>query len=136
MTAAATELQRAIVAVLESDAGLTGLLGGPKVFDRTPPDVSFPYVTFGRTSLFDWSTDTEAGSEHLFTIHVWSQHAGKREVFAIMERLRTLLHEAQLPVEGHRLVLLRQEFAEARYEPGERVHHGVMRFRALIEPDA
>ena len=136
MTAAATELQRAIVAGLEADAGLADLLGGPKVFDHTPADVAFPYVSFGRTSLFDWSTDTEPGSEHLFTIHGWSRHAVKREVFAIMERVRSLLHDVQLVVDGHRLVLLRQEFVEVRYEPGERVRHGLMRFRALLEPEA
>lgn len=136
MTAAATELQRAIVAVLEADAGLSTILGGPKIFDRTPADVAFPYLTFGRTSAVDWSTDTETGSEHLFTIHAWSLHAGKREVFEIMESVRALLHEADLSVDGHRLVLLRHEFAEARYDPDENVHQGLMRFRALLEPEA
>jgi len=133
MTAAATEVQRAIVTVLGADAALAGLLGGPKVFDRTPADVAFPYLSFGRTSVFDWSTDTEMGSEHLFTIHAWSLHAGKGEVLAIMEAVRSLLHDAALPVEGHRLVLLRQEFAEARFDPDQLVHHGSMRFRALLE---
>lgn len=134
MTAAATELQRAIVTALEDDAGLAGLLGGQKVFDHTPADVAFPYVSFGRTSVYDWSTDTETGSEQLFTIHAWSLHAGKREVLAIMEGVRGLLHDAALPVDGHRLVLLRQEFAEARFDPDQLVHHGLMRFRALLEP--
>jgi hypothetical protein len=134
MTAAATELQRAIVTVLEDDAGLAGLLGGQKVYDHTPADVAFPYVSFGRTSVYDWSTDTETGSEQLFTIHAWSLHAGKREVLAIMEGVRGLLHDAALPVDGHRLVLLRQEFAEARFDPDQLVHHGLMRFRALLEP--
>jgi len=122
------------VTALEDDAGLAGLLGGQKVFDHTPADVAFPYVSFGRTSVYDWSTDTETGSEQLFTIHAWSLHPGKREVLAIMEGVRGLLHDAALPVDGHRLVLLRQEFAEARFDPDQLVHHGLMRFRALLEP--
>jgi hypothetical protein len=136
MTAAATELQRAIFAVLGTDTGLLEKLGGPKVFDRTPADVDFPYLTFGRTSVVDWSTDTETGSEHLFTLNVWSAHEGKGECFEIMERVGSLLYDAPLAVDGHTLVLLRQEFAEARFDAVQRVHHGAMRFRALLEPQA
>lgn len=133
MTQAALELQKAIFAQLSTDAPLADLLGGPKVYDHAPADVAFPYVTFGRTSLFDWSTDTEGGSEQILTIHAWSKRQGKREALRIMEAVRLAL-EGELPaLDGFRLVLLRLEDADARFEESEAVHHGLLRFRALVE---
>ena len=52
MTAAATELQKSTFVTLAGDAALVGLLGGGKIFDHAPTQVTFPYITFGRTSAF------------------------------------------------------------------------------------
>ena len=57
------ELQTTIVTALTSDPGILALLGGPKVFDRVPERVAFPYLTMGRTAVVDWSTGTEDGAE-------------------------------------------------------------------------
>ena len=136
MTQAATELQKAIFAALAGDSALAALLGGNKIHDHAPAHVAFPYVTFGRTSVFDWSTGTESGDEHLFTLHIWSKAQGKKETLAIMERVKALLHEAPLNLTGYHLVSLRLEFSEARFDEDVSVHHGLMRFRALTEESA
>ena len=60
-------------------------LVGTRIFDHAPANVAFPYITFGRTSVYDWSTGTESGTEQLFTLHVWSKAKGKKEVLEIME---------------------------------------------------
>ncbi len=133
MTGRALELQRAIFAALSQDAALTALLGGPRVFDRVPANTPFPYVTFGRTSLYDWSTGTESGVEQLFTLHVWSKAQGKSETLAILERIAGLLDDQPLPLEGAALVSMRLEFSEVRYDEDLAVHHGLARFRALVE---
>lgn len=133
MTAAATELQKAVFATLSGDATLAGMLGGGKVYDHAPASVAFPYITFGRTSVFDWSTGTESGAEQLFTLHVWSKGQGKKEALEIMERARTLLDDAPLALDDHHLVSNRLEFSEVRYDDNLSVHHGLLRFRALTE---
>ncbi|PSJ61342.1 DUF3168 domain-containing protein [Pseudaminobacter soli (ex Li et al. 2025)] len=133
MTASAVELQKAIFSVLEADSALIGLLGGAKVFDRAPDDQPFPYLTFGRTSVYDWSTGTEKGSEHLFTLHVWSKAKGKKEALEIMEAARKRLDAGSLALDSHHLVNMRLEFAEARYDEDLAVHHGLLRYRAVIE---
>src|SRR5690606_31296217 len=79
MTDAAADLQKALFAALAGDAALVSALGGAKVFDHAPAHVAFPYVTFGRTSVHDWSTDAERGAEHLVTLHVWSKARGRME---------------------------------------------------------
>lgn len=133
MTQSAAELQRAIFAALGGDAPLVGLLGAAKIHDHAPAHVEFPYITFGRTSVFDWSTGTESGDEQLFTLHIWSKAQGKKQTLAIMERVKALLHDAPLELTGYHLVSIRLEFSEARFDDDLSVHHGLMRFRALVE---
>ncbi len=133
MAGPALELQKAIFAALSQDGALTGLLGGLRVFDRVPASTPFPYVTFGRTSLYDWSTGTERGAEQLFTLHVWSKAQGKSETLAILERIAALLDDRPLTLDGHALVSMRLEFSEVRHDEDLAVHHGLARFRALME---
>jgi hypothetical protein len=129
----AAELQKAIFAALGANTALATLVGA-RIFDHAPANVAFPYITFGRTSVYDWSTGTENGAEQLFTLHVWSKAKGKKEVLDIMELARATLHDAALDLEGHRLVNLRLEFSEARYDDRNEAHHGLLRFRAVTEP--
>jgi len=134
MTAAAAELQKAVFAALSADAGIVAALGEAKVFDRVPPNATFPYVTFGRTSIYDWSTASESGTEQLFTLHVWSKAHGKAETLSILERIGAVLHEQPLALDGHALVNLRREFFEVRFDDDLDLYHGLARFRAVTEP--
>ncbi|MCO5063118.1 MAG: DUF3168 domain-containing protein [Rhizobiaceae bacterium] len=133
MASAAAELQMAIFAALKGDDTLVDALGGPKIYDHTRSDAAFPYVTFGRTSVYDWSTGTEIGTEHLFTVHVWSKAKGKKETLDIMGIIEARLNDQPLAMTGFRLVNLRQEFAETRFDEDQSVTHGLLRFRAIIE---
>lgn len=128
----AAELQKAIFGTLGANAALTALVG-TRILDHAPANVAFPYITFGRTSVYDWSTGTESGTEQLFTLHVWSKAKGKKEALEIMEAARQTLHDAALELEGHSLVNLRLEFSEARYDDRNEAHHGLLRFRAVTE---
>ena len=136
MTAPTAELQKAVFEALEGDTALTALLGAPKIFDHAPANVAFPYINFGRTSIYDWSTGTESGTEQLFTLHIWSKAKGKKETLEIMELARARLDDRALALVGHQLVNLRLEFAEERYDEDLSLHHGLLRFRAVTEPSA
>ncbi|KQZ94197.1 hypothetical protein ASD64_04825 [Mesorhizobium sp. Root157] len=133
MNSAEADLQKALFSELNGDPALFALLGGQKVFDRTPDKVAFPYVTFGRTSIFDWSTGTESGTEQLCTLHIWSKAKGKKEAFDIMATMRAKLDQAPLELNQHHLVNFRFEFAEVRFDDEQAVYHGLLRFRAVIE---
>ena len=121
MTAPAAELQKAIFVALGGRRGADCADRRAAIFDHAPANVAFPYITFGRTSVFDWSTGTESGTEQLFTLHVWSKAKGKKETLEIMELARSaLLDDAALELDRHQLVNMRLEFAEARYDDGSR----------------
>ena len=133
MTAPAAELQRAVFGALAADAALAALVGA-RIYDHVPAKASFPYISFGRTSIYDWSTGTESGSEQLFTLHIWSKAKGKKETLEIMERARVLLEDARLDLNQHNLVNMRLEFAEARHDEELALYHGLLRFRAVTGP--
>lgn len=131
---AAAELQKAIFKALRQDARVSRLLGsGGRIFDHAPADIGFPYITFGRTGSYDWSTGTETGCEHLVTLHVWSKAKGKAESLELIEAASARLHDGALALNGYRLVNLRLEFSETRFDDDLSVYHGLMRFRAVTE---
>jgi len=138
MPAAAWSLQQSIFAALTADAALTALLDGTRIYDDVPQGTQPPYLTLGQSTERDWSTggdpDTEAGSEHILTLHVWSSARGKKQAHDIIGAIRAALHDQPLTLTGHRLVNLRHEFSETRRDPDGETIHGLARFRAVTEP--
>lgn len=51
--------------------------------DSTPKNEVFPYLTMGAISARDWSDKFTPGQEVDTSVHIWSQHDGKKEVFEI-----------------------------------------------------
>ncbi|MEZ5841429.1 MAG: DUF3168 domain-containing protein [Hyphomicrobiales bacterium] len=134
MPQAGWALQKGVFDKLAADAVVTERLGGARIYDDVPRKAEFPYVTFGQSTLYDWSTGTEDGAEHVLTLHVWSNGGGKRETFEIMDAVTASLSGQSLALSGHHLVSLRLEFAEARRDPDRLTYHGILRFRAVTEP--
>jgi hypothetical protein len=134
MPSASWALQRSIYEVLSADAAMTNLLGADRIFDGAPQRTAMPYVTYGQSVMRDWSTGSEAGEEHLLTLHVWSRADGRNEAHEIMQALRGALHERPLTLDGHRLINLRHEVSEARREADGETYHGIVRLRAVTEP--
>lgn len=127
-------LQRAVFLTLANNQALTALLGGPRLYDDTPQPVVFPYITFGQSTLRDASTSTDPGDEHILTLHVWSRTHGRKEAQAIIDVIRTSLHDQPLVLTGHHLVNLRHEYSDCRRDPDGETTHGTVRLRAMTEP--
>lgn len=135
MRSASQALQAAIHAALSADAGVMAALGGePRIYDHVPRKPNYPYITFGQTTLRDWSTGSDVAEEHTLTLHVWSLAAGRNEVHRIIDALRSALHERDLPIAGHRLINLRHELSEIRRESDGERFFGTVHLRAVTEP--
>ena len=129
---AATALEKAIVRHLRNDATLTGLLNGPKIYDHAPRREETPYITVGDIETTAWDTFRARGHQHRLTLHVWTDHRGRREAFGILHRLDELLDEAALTLDGgHHLVSLRTTFWTALPDPNGRHVRGLIRLRAI-----
>ena len=128
-------LQRGIYQALANSSELGALLGGTRIYDDAPQAASYPFITLGQSLVRDWSTGTEDGAEHLLTLHVWSRAGGKKQVAEIIEAIRAVLHDQPLMLADHHLINLRHEFCEARLDPDGDTFHGIVRYRAVTEPD-
>jgi hypothetical protein len=133
MTNASFALQSSVFAALMADETVQALLS-TRVFDAVPRDAAFPYAVLGDGKETNFDTATEEGSEHVFTITVWSRNGGHKEAKSIADAIRFVLNNATLSLDGHALVDLRfLDCAYARSTDGE-TYSAVLRFRAVTEP--
>ncbi len=128
-------LQKAIIAVLASDGSVQALLGSPaRLYDDPPRETAYPFVSLGLSTLSDADTASERGHEHSIVLDVWSRQGGRKEARAIVGAIEAVLHNADLTLDGHRLINLRFSFADVfRDEDGETMR-AVIRYRAVSEP--
>ena len=134
MAAASWALQRSLYQMLSNAPALTSRLGGARIYSKAPQGEALPYITLGQTVNLDWSTGTEDGTEHDLTLHVWTSADSAEEVHEIMDAVKAVLHDRPLSLDDHYLVNLRHQFAEARIDPDGETMHGIVRYRAVTEP--
>lgn len=135
MTAGASwALQKGVYETLIADTALTGLLGGPRVFDDVPDTAAFPYLTIGDDATSEYLTFSDTGFAHAFAVHVWSRASGRGELKQIAAAVIAALHDAPLVLEDNLLVNLGFLSSLALRESDGRTYHGIVRFRAVTEP--
>lgn len=136
MTIGATlDLQRSVVTRLKASADLQVLIGSPiRLFEEVPPDPQFQYVTIGAEQRLPDLAECIDGAEIFFDFHVFSRGKGYQQCKAIGSVLIDELHDASLTLAAHRCVLL--HLSDERYfiDPDNLTKHGVVTFRALVEP--
>jgi Protein of unknown function (DUF3168) len=133
-TNASAALRAAVHDALMSDARVTSVLGGPKIYDEPPRAAVFPYVTLGEARIADFSAGNERSEEHQLTLHAWSRQGGHREAHMITGALMQALDDAPLALTDHHLVNFRFAVADVRREGDGRTYHALVRFRAVTEP--
>ncbi|MDE3061210.1 MAG: DUF3168 domain-containing protein [Pseudomonadota bacterium] len=124
-------LQEAVYTALTGDSTLMALITG--VYDRPPEGTVFPYVTLGESVGADWSNAGTVGMEHVFSVRVWSRQGGRKEAATIMERLHTLLHEANLTVTGQTLVMMKFSASQITLENDGWTYQGIMKFQTYLQ---
>lgn len=129
---AALALQEALIAALRTDAGVTALVGAG-IHDGAPKNAGFPHVALGEVVSRDWDTASDEGAEHFVTLMVWSRASGRREVLVIIGAMMAVLDEADLNLNGHRLVNLSVVASDTRREADGRTWRGRLRLRAVTE---
>lgn len=130
MAEAANALQKAIYEMLTADAGLGALIGAAGVFDRRMTGKPMPYIVFAETVTSDYGPGAE---EHLLTLEAWSDAEGRREVQAIAERAKLLLHDAAPNLTDAVLVNLQHRTTRIRREPKTRAFVAEIVLRAVTE---
>lgn len=108
MTGPILALRRAILTVAQADGELTNLMGGQvRLYDEPPRAAEPVYAVFGAVTAEDWSTDRDRGHEQFVALVVWGKAGSARSALLVAERLATLLDDAALSLDAHRLINLR-----------------------------
>lgn len=128
-------LQKAIFAALSGDTEIADAVGVDGILDRLARQPRLPSIVFSDMRSSDWSTATEAGDEHLVTIDVFSGENGRREIQALGEAVRRLLHDKPLQLDGHHLVNFRHVGSRMQREAKTHRHRATLQFRAVTEPN-
>ena len=125
------ELEKAIYQTLINYATLNAMISG--VFDQVPEHASFPYISIGESVSRDWSTKTTSGAQISVTLHIFSRYGGKKQAIDVMRRIHELLHQGNLSLSGHVLIMMRFEYSNVSLESDGSTYQGVIRLRALTE---
>lgn len=133
--AVAAALQGAVYQQLQSDPGLSVLVGD-RVYDAVPkgrlPDL---YVALGPERVKDASDKTGHGAWHEFAVSVISDDAGFQSAKEVSAAVCDALIDADLALDRGRLVALNFKRAGAQRERAGRRRVDLI-FRARVEDDA
>jgi Protein of unknown function (DUF3168) len=133
MTHALLALREAIRSHAITDTSLAAQLIMPTtIFDEPPRGATGVYITFGEATTQDWSSDT-VGHAHSVKLHVWSVPGSSHPALLAAERLAEILHDTNLTLTNHRLVLLRVENVDLKRDPLTRLMRVDVTLRALTE---
>lgn len=124
-------LQKAIYELLTGDTTLMNLITG--VHDKVPENAQFPYVMIGDITCADWASKTTSGMECTMLLTIYSREGGRRQATQIMERLYALMHDANMDVDNHTLVMMRFASSAIVLESDGETYRGMMRYRVLLQ---
>ena len=127
-------LRAAILAAAQADAELVALMGGAlRLYDEPPRAAEPVYAVFGDVTAQDWSTDPGRAHDQTASLVVWARPGSARSALLAAERFASLLHEADLPLAGHRLVLCRVTEVAAARDAATGLATATVRLRAVTE---
>lgn len=142
MTWAPSEVQKVLFTILTTDAALCTLLGTTplpggtqKVFDFTPDNTPYPYISFHPMPYTNRDNHTWDGMEVEFQLDVWYRELGRgtKDVQAIQFRIDQLLNNASPCVEGWNIVSLKRSFVDIQTDLSDGVtKQGIQRFKLLL----
>lgn len=127
-------LRAAILARAAADPQLVALMGGAvRLHDEPPRAAGSVYGVFGDASARDGSTDLSRGHEQDLAIAIWGEPGSALAALTVAERLATLLHDAPLTLDGHRLVNLRVAAIDTARDEKTGRTRATLRLRAVTE---
>lgn len=130
-------LQLAVRNTLVANAEVKAQLGDPaRIYDEPPADPVFPYITCGRSECLPYDGDALHVVEQILHLHVWSRYAGRKEAKAVVTAVRAALQDQALTAGGYHHSNLRATYTDVFRVGDGRTTQGVIRLRALTEPEA
>ncbi len=131
---ASAALQIAMIDALRADVAVAGYLG-QRAYDNSPVAEVFPYLTLGPAQEVSDDVECIDGVECFQQIDIWTQEGGSQlSAKQICGAVKRALHGADLTLEEpYALVLIEVEDWRVTGDPDEKIAHGIVNVRALVE---
>jgi Protein of unknown function (DUF3168) len=128
------QLQKAIVARLNSDAGVDAIVAG-RIYDYVPPDALMPYLNFGPFQLLPEHGDCLDGGEVFITLDGWAREKKSVTIKQLGTAVARALDLAPIVLEApQRLVEMSIEQIQYLRDPDGITTHAVITVHAFTEP--
>lgn len=126
---ASSALQKAILAALKADAGVSAIVG-VQIYDKFPKSGVYPCITFGPSYYTTGRRDCQSPRTETFQIDVWDQSEHDRQLCkALMDAVTAALDASDLSLDDpyalERMDLVR---AVVRDDPDGVTTHGILQF--------
>lgn len=129
-------LQAAINTALAADTAVKALIGNPvRLYQEAKTNATFPYVVFGDTQDLPDLAECIDGWEIFFALNIYSRAGGFQEAKNIGAAIDAVLHDATFTLTGYRCLIIERD-SPTRYvvAPDNMTKHGLLTFRAMVEP--
>lgn len=135
MTDPAFALEKAALATLKAATSIRALAGN-RVFDVVPFEAGFPYIEMGDSQIVpDPADGFERSTEVYLTIHAWSRKPGRPQARKLCGAIVDALDGTDLNLGSDlELALIRYDGTRYLQDGDGLTSHGVVAFRALIDP--
>lgn len=133
---ASAALQSAIIAALKASGAVAAALG-TRIYDNAPDKALYPHLTLGPSQELDDSAECIDGSECFQQIDIWTREGGSQlGAKEICGAVKKALHGADLALaDPFTLVLIEVESFRVMGDPDEKIAHGIVNVRALIDEE-
>lgn len=132
MNTALLDLQRTVMRILKNDTSLGNMVKG--IFDEVKPKQPFPYIVISDFEESNNHTFCKKGREIDFSLHVYSEYKGNKEIYQIADRIIALLDYTGVQVDNLNTVYLRYENGNTTREtsgPGIK-RHFISNFSVIV----
>lgn len=133
---AQSEVQQAIWKVLNPNGVLDTTLAGlgiTGVFDETPPNTAFDYITFGPTLEGPDNTFGLRGYDLVMHMDIWTQKPGFKNAQATLARMNQLLDQQVLPLATHTHIYTMYDQSQPLREPDGLTRHLSVRYKIMTQ---
>jgi hypothetical protein len=134
----AISVRGAIIEILRADSELVDMLPDDEhIYHRTAPqDADAPFVILHKQAGTPEYSFADYHDSEIYTVKGVDRGGDSLTADALDERIRTLLHDAELDIEGYGTLYCRRE-SDVDYgevEEGAIIHHVGAQYRILKQP--
>jgi Protein of unknown function (DUF3168) len=126
-------LQKLVLDTLTADLGVAYVVGD-RIYDRARPNATFPFISFGPTSVVLVQDDCLEGRTETLQIDIWStDQAGMLQAKQICDLVIKALNGLEAELEDGYATDIRVVLSQVITDPDGITSHGVIQIEALID---